>query len=196
MTTDPTRLHAHEMAACCASGEIGRRGAAGRAPGAHRAPGPSAQRLAVARPGRCACGRPRPPIGASRPRARSGSAALDGPAGAPRHPVALKDLVVTAGRPSTAGSRILDGYRGRVRRAHRRAAGRRRCGGARARPTWTSSRWARRPSTARGVRWPTRGTCRGCRAARPAGQRRPWPRSMCRSPSAPTPAARSASPRR
>ena len=44
--------------------------------------------------------------------ARGGTAALA--ALPPLHgiPVALKDLVVTQGQPSTAGSRILDGYRG------------------------------------------------------------------------------------
>ena len=43
-----------------------------------------------------------------------------------------------------------------------------------ARPTWTSSPWAPPPRTAAFARRATRGTCRACRAAPPAGRPRPW----------------------
>ena len=65
-------------------------------------------------------------------------------------PVALKDLVLTKGDPATAGSRILEGSSARTtptsRSASRPPA---RC--CRARRTWTSSPWARRPSTRPGA---------------------------------------------
>ena len=62
-----------------------------------------------------------------------------------------------------------------------------------ARPTWTSSRWARRPRTPPTAPPATRGTSTGCPAAPAAAARRRWPRSRRRWPSDPTPAARSAS---
>ncbi len=110
-TADLTRLHAHEMADLLRSGAVGatelleahlavieRQDHALNAwqsvdaPGARASAAAADDRLAVAR--------------------GEGSAALD--ALPPLHgiPVALKDLVVTKGQPSTAGSRILDGYRG------------------------------------------------------------------------------------
>ena len=62
-----------------------------------------------------------------------------------------------------------------------------------ARPTSTSSPWAPRPRTPRTARRTTRGTWTGSPAV-PAAARPPrWPRSRPRWPSAPTPAARSAS---
>jgi len=111
VTTDLTRLHAHEMGALLRAGEVssvelleahqatiarqaralnawqsldpeGARGAAERAD----------QRIAEAR--------------------RAGGAALSAVPRLLGVPVALKDLVVTRGRPSTAGSRILEGYVG------------------------------------------------------------------------------------
>ncbi len=63
----------------------------------------------------------------------------------------------------------------------------------RARPTWTSSPWAPRPSTAPGVRWRTPGTYRACPAAPRVARPPRSPHTMCPSPSAPTPGARSAS---
>ena len=65
-----------------------------------------------------------------------------------------------------------------------------------ARPTWTSSRWARPPRTRRSARRTTPGTSAGCPAARPAARPRRSPRSRRRWASAPTPADRSASPPR
>ena len=67
-------------------------------------------------------------------------------------PVVLKDNIATLDLPTSCGSRILEGYvspyeataittTARRRRDHRRAS-----------RTWTSSRWARRPRTARLVR--------------------------------------------
>ena len=65
-----------------------------------------------------------------------------------------------------------------------------------ARPTSTSSPWAPRPRTPPTGRPTTRGTSTGSPAG-PAAARPPrWPRSRPRWPSAPTPAARSASRRR
>ena len=76
----------------------------------------------------------------------------------------------------------------------RPARGRRR-DRASARRTWTSSRWARRPRTAPSSPPATRGTASASPAA-PRGARPPrWRRAWRPSPSAPTPAARSASPR-
>jgi Asp-tRNA(Asn)/Glu-tRNA(Gln) amidotransferase A subunit family amidase len=64
-----------------------------------------------------------------------------------------------------------------------------------ARRTWTSSRWARRTRRASTAREEPVGPAR-CPAARRAAPRRPWRRASRRSPPAPTPAARSASPPR
>ena len=66
----------------------------------------------------------------------------------------------------------------------------------RARPTWTSSPWARRARTRRSSAPATRGTSPRCRAAPAAARPRRWRRGACRSRSARTPAARSASRRR
>ena len=65
-----------------------------------------------------------------------------------------------------------------------------------ARPTWTSSPWAPPPRTRRSGPAATRGTWAGSRAARPAARPPRWPRTRRRWASAPTPAARSASPPR
>ena len=110
-------------------------------------------------------------------------------------PLAVKDLFCTEGVPSAAGSRILEGYRPpytatAVRNLAEAGA---RCS---ARPTWTSSRWARRTRTPASARSRTRGTPTRCRAARPAAPPPRWPPAWRRGRSAPTPAARSASPRR
>ena len=57
-----------------------------------------------------------------------------------------------------------------------------------ARPTWTSSRWARRPRTPRSASPTTRGTPTASRAARRAARRPRSPPASRRSRSAPTPA--------
>ena len=120
-----TRLHAHEMAVALRAGRDERHRAAGRPHGAHRDAGPRPERVGLARPDRA----PGPPPQAAD--ARLAAARAEGPdalAALPPLlgiPVALKDLVVTKGRPSTAGSRILRGFIGPLRRAHRRAPGRR-----------------------------------------------------------------------
>ena len=95
--------------------------------------------------------------------------------------------------PTTAGSKMLAGYRSpfdatvvaqaRPRPARSRSAS----------STATSSRWARPTRTRPTARCATRGTRRACRAARRAARRRRWRRAWCRRPPAPTPAARSAS---
>ena len=64
------------------------------------------------------------------------------------------------------------------------------------RPTRTSSRWAPRPRTAPTARCSTRGTARACPAAPPAAAPPRWRPARRRGRSAPTPAARSASPPR
>ena len=65
-----------------------------------------------------------------------------------------------------------------------------------ARRTATSSRWAQRTRTAPTARSTTRGTSRRCPVARRAARPRPSRVARPTSPSAPIPAARSASPRR
>ena len=123
-------------------------------------------------------------------RAASARSPLDG------IPVALKDNLVQAGEPTTCASRILAGLRLALRRDRGRAAARGRRDRRRRAPTWTSSRWARRPRTRRSARRAIRGIPRARRAARRAARPRRSPRASCRSRSAATPAARSASPRR
>ena len=74
-------------------------------------------------------------------------------------PLALKDVFTTSDMPTTAGSKILQGWRppydATVTTSSARTAGDRRSW---ARPTWTSSRWARRPSTRPSAPPTTRGT--------------------------------------
>ena len=65
-----------------------------------------------------------------------------------------------------------------------------------ARPTWTSSRWAPRTRTPATAPSATRGTASACRAARAAARPPPSRRASRPGRSAPTRAARSASPRR
>ena len=62
-----------------------------------------------------------------------------------------------------------------------------------ARPTWTSSPWAARPSTRPTAPPTTRGTSSASRVAPAVARRPPSPATPRRSPSAPTPAARSGS---
>ncbi len=108
-------------------------------------------------------------------------------------PLAMKDVVVTEGLPTTAGSKILEGWRPpydatittRIKDAgHRHARqdehGRVRDGLA-------------PPRTRRTTRRTTRGTSPASRAARRAGQSPPSPPSRRRWRSAPTRVARSAS---
>ena len=125
-------------------------------------------------------------------RRRAAGEALGALAGVP---LAIKDVLVTTDMPSTSGSKILEGYmspfdatvvaRARAPRASCRSA----------RRTWTSSRWARPPSTRPTVRPTTRGTSRASPAVRAAVPPRRSRRSRRRSPSDPTRAGRSASPR-
>ncbi|MBX3032038.1 MAG: Asp-tRNA(Asn)/Glu-tRNA(Gln) amidotransferase subunit GatA [Chloroflexi bacterium] len=109
--TTLTRLHAHEMATRLRTGEVGSRELLeahlalierqDHALNAWQSLDPAGARAAADR------------ADTALVRARSdGQEALD--ALPPLHgiPVALKDLVVTRGQPSTAGSRILEGYRG------------------------------------------------------------------------------------
>jgi Asp-tRNA(Asn)/Glu-tRNA(Gln) amidotransferase A subunit family amidase len=98
-------------------------------------------------------------------------------------PIALKDILCTKGEETTAGSRILEGYipiydGGCVTRV--KAAGLVALGKTR---------------TPRSASPTTRGTPTASRAARRAARRRRSPPASRRSRSAPTPAARSASPR-
>ena len=80
--------------------------------------------------------------------------------------------------PTTAGSRILEGYRPPVHGDRRPQARSTPAPGCSARRTWTSSRWARRTRTPPTGRSATRGTASGCRAARPAARRRPSPAGL------------------
>ena len=105
--------------------------------------------------------------------------------------------MATKGLPTTCGSQDPRGLGPALRRDRRRAAARRPACRSSARPTWTSSRWAPRPSTPPTARrhnpWDLDPHPRRLRRrlVRPSSRR-----SRRRSRSAPTPAARSASPPR
>ena len=180
------------MAGLLRAGEVVVARADRGAPRRRRARQPGAQRVAVdrSRPGARRGRRRRRPAGRG---AGEAAHALDALRPLLGIPVALKDLVSVAGGQCTAGSRILEGYRCAVRRPHHRAPARGRARSSSARPTWTSSRWAPRPSTRPTARPPTRGTSTGCRAAAAAARRRRWRPITRRCRSGPTPAARSAS---
>ena len=96
--------------------------------------------------------------------------------------------------PTTCGLEDPRGLAPAVRRHRHRAAAATPASSSSARPTWTSSRWARPPRTPPTARPATRGTSTGSPAAPAAARPRRSPRSRRRWPSAPTPAARSASP--
>ncbi len=111
MTVDLTRLHAHEMGALLRTGDVSavelleahqalieRQG---RALNAWRSLDPEGARAAAEAADRR--------LAEARAAGDEALAALPALLGVP---VALKDLVVTRGRPSTAGSRILEGYVG------------------------------------------------------------------------------------
>ncbi len=98
--------------------------------------------------------------------------------------------------PTTAGSRILEGYRPPYTRDRGAAARRGRRPACSARPTWTSSRWAPRTRTPPTGRCSTPGTAAAFPAAPRAARRRRSPAGSRPARSAPTPAARSASPPR
>ena len=137
---------------------------------------------------------------AARPRA----AAIDAAVAAGRRPgplagvpVALKDNMCTRGVADDVLVEDPRGLEAAVRR-HRRRRG---CGpparSSSARPTSTSSRWARAPRTRRSGRPATRTTPAACPAARAAAARPPSPPgSRALGVRHPTPAARSASRRR
>ena len=76
-----------------------------------------------------------------------------------------------AASPTTCSSRILEGWRPPYDATVVRPAARRRARSSSARPTSTSSRWARRPRTRRSGRRATRTTRRACPAGRAAGRR-------------------------
>ena len=190
--TDLTRLFAHEMAAGLRRGDFSARELTDAHLDRDRANRRSAARLGLRRSRRAPVRRPTPPTSAS-PRAEGGSST---PAAAARHPRRAQGPGADRGRPGhrrqSRSSRATSARTTRTSPSD--CAPPARC--CPARPTWTSSRWARRPSTRRGDRRPTRGTSTACRAVAAAARRRPWRPTTCRCRSAPTPAARSASRRR
>ena len=169
--TDPTRLLAHEMAALLRSGDVSSRELTEAHLAAAERDNHGAQRLADdrsragARRGR----RRRRPTGrrpdrpGARARPRSGRCS----ASRSRSRTSCPSRAASA-PPARASSRAT------ARRTTRTSPS----GCARparsswARPTWTSSRWARRPSTRRTARRPTRGRSTACRAAAAAARRR------------------------
>ena len=117
---------------------------------------------------------------ASRRGARDGRSRPRSPPATARHPGRAQGPRVRQGRP--VHGRLADprGLPGAVRRAHHRAPARRPAPSSSARPTWTSSRWARPPSTRPTARRPTRGTSTASPAAavgrlRGGGRRLPRP---------------------
>ena len=165
MTTELTRLHAHHMAARLRAGEIdvarADRGASRPCGGA----GPRAPCLALHRPGpRAGRGGRAPTSGLPRP-AREGRDAVRALHPLLGIPVALKDLV--SAWPGGSARRVRGSWRAIAPRTTPTSPSA--CGtsgrSSSARRTWTSSRWARRPSTRRSARRPIRGRSTACRAA-------------------------------
>ena len=111
-------------------------------------------------------------------------------------PVALKDNLCTRGVRTTASSRILETFVPPYDATVGRRGSKRPARSSSARPTATSSRWARRPRTRRSARRAIRGRSIGSRADRAADRPSPSRPAWRRSRSAPTPADRSASRRR
>ena len=109
-------------------------------------------------------------------------------------PIAVKDIVVTRGMPTTAGSKILEGwlppYDATVTTRLRDG---RLCPSS-ARRTWTSSPWGRAPSTPPTATRTTRGTSTGSPGGPAVARPPPSPPTRRRSPSARTPAGPSVSP--
>ena len=93
-------------------------------------------------------------------------------------PMAYKDLFCIRDVPTTAGSRVLEGYKPALHGDRRAPLRGRRASSSSARPTWTSSRWARPPRTPPTARRATRGTASACPAARAAARRPRWPPAM------------------
>ena len=109
-------------------------------------------------------------------------------------PLAVKDLFCTEGVPSQAGSRILEGYRPPYAAT---VVARLQPAGAPLLGKTNQDEFAMGSSNENSAYGPsaTPGTARACPAARPAAAPPPWRPARRRGRSAPTPAARSASPR-
>ena len=135
--------------------------------------------------------------------ARAAAAAVDAAVAAGRDPgplagvpIALKDNMCTRGVPTTCSSKILDGWKPPYDATVVHASARRPARSWSARPTSTSSPWARAPRTARSVPRSTRTTPPGWPAGPAVAALLRSPRGSPRRASAATPVGPSVSPRR
>ena len=135
-------------------------------------------RIAAPRPGD-PCLPDRHPRNGAGPAAAADARRARGPALGPLDgiPMSLKDMLITEGIRTTAGSRILEQFRAALRTAPSCSACSTRARCCWARPTRTSSPWVPPPRTRPSAPRATPGTRPACRAAAAAARRRRWRRA-------------------